>query len=225
MENRPLYSAEITEIIGTPPSWNIRVGGGVLLLVLALLLTGASVIGVPQHNSTPVSIRSTAQPHYLVQPAGTLQLLVEAGQAIQPGQALARVATDTVRAPFAGTLQLLHLAGTPVSPGDTLGMLVPLHNAYQFSGRLDIGQVAELRRNNAFPIQVLLDSRTETSLHLQGRLGYVNPVVRNGQVSYTGQLDSASNTALAQHVATINNLTGTLHLSSRRTPILTRLFN
>lgn len=229
MENRPLYSAEITEIIGTPPRWILRAGGGLLLVVLLVVGTLASTVRIAEQHASPLRITGVTRPYYLRQPAaGGLRTLVASGQVVAQGQLLAQRPLDPasqVPAPFGGTVYYEDLAGAPARPDDTLAMLVPLANTYRFSGKVALAQVPELRRSQLLQIQVPLDSRLSSSLTLHGHLHYLNPVVHDGQVSYSGQLDSLSEVALSQQAATITDLRGTLFVRSPSRPVLQRLLH
>lgn len=228
MENRPLYSAEITEIIGTPPRWIIRTGGGLLLLVFLGFIALGTVIRLPEHSSSPVRLSGTTKPFYLTQATGPARPVVASGQRVARGQLLLGAGPDTlgrVRAPFAGTLLLAGPAAGALSPGDTLGVLLPLHNTYRFSGRVELGRAGSLARRPTLPIQVALGDRPEGALVLQGRLGYLNPIVRHGQVAYVGQLDSLSNLLLARELAAVTEVDGTLLLRGTRQPMLQSLFH
>ena len=227
VENRPLYSAEITEIIGTPPRWILRAGGGLLLVVLLVVGTLASTVRIAEQHTSPVRITGVTRPYYLRQPTlGGVRPLVASGQVVALGQVLAQRPHDPasrVLAPFGGTVYYEDLAGAPALPGDTLAMLVPLANTYRFRGKVLLAQVPALRRGQLLQIQVPLDSRMGSSLALHGRLRYLNPVVRDGQVSYSGRLDSLSEALLSQQAATITDLRGTLLVRSPSRPVLQRL--
>lgn len=223
MENRPLYSAEITEIIGTPPRWILRAGGGLLLLALVVLVGLAATIRLPEPNRSALRISSSVPPYYLRQGAQTP--VAAAGQLIRRGQPLAISTPDSapVAAPFTGRLLLLPAAEAATQTGDTLGVLLPANNAYQFSGRIDLGHLRELQRLGSLPIEVPLDDQADNSLRLRGHLRYLSPEVRGGTVAYVGQLDSASSTTLARHFTGLTNLEGCLLLRSHSAPILQRL--
>lgn len=228
MENRPLYSAEITELIGTPPRWIMRAGSGLLLGALATVVGLASVLRIPDQSVTPLVIKGDTQPYYLVQTAsGQRRRLVASSKLVRRGQPLMCPGLDpdtaTVRAPFAGTFYADGPAGARRAAGDTLGLLVPLTNAYRFSGQLELERVAELRRGRALRIQVPLAGQFG-SLVLQGTLGYLKPTVRSGRVAYVGYLDSLSSATLARRLAPITRLEGRLLLSSNQKPVLRRLF-
>ncbi len=228
MENRPTYSAEITEIIGTPPRWIIRTGGGLLLLVFLGFIGLGTVIRLPEPSSSPVRLSGTTKPYYLTQATGAARPVVASGQQVTRGQLLLDAAHDTagrVRAPFAGTLLLAGPAAGLLSPGDTLGVLLPLRNTYRFSGKVDLARAASLARRPTLPIQVALGDRPEDALVLQGRLGYLNPIVRHGQVTYVGQLDSLSNLLLSKQLASVTEVDGTLLLRGARRPMLQSLFH
>lgn len=227
MENRPLYSAEITELIGTPPRWIMRAGSGLLLGALVTVVCIASVLRIPDQSVTPLVIRGTTQPYYLVQTASGQRRLVASSKLVRRGQPLMcpglNPDTATVRAPFAGTFYADGPAGAGRGAGDTLGLLVPLTNAYRFSGQLKLERVAELRRGKGLRIQVPLAGQFG-SLVLQGTLGYLKPTVRSGRVAYVGYLDSLSSATLTRRLAPITYLEGRLLLSSNQKPILRRLF-
>ncbi|RSK37524.1 hypothetical protein [Hymenobacter metallilatus] len=224
MENRPLYSAEISEIIGTPPRWMMRVGSGLLLLALVAGVALASVVEVPEQHHAAVRISGITAPYYLRQSAGGLRLLVASGQPVQQGQRLAGSLQDSslaIRAPFRGTFY----AEVPgQTANDTLGVLVPAATAYRFTGRVAPEQLRELRSHGRQQLQVALDEQADSHLLLHGQLHYINPVVRNGQVTYVGRLDSASNAQVARQFAGLNSLEGTLLVSSTHKPVLQRLF-
>lgn len=224
MENRPIYSAEISEIIGTPPRWIMRVGSGLLLLALVAGVALASVVKVPEQHHAAVRISGTTAPYYLRQSAGALRLLVVAGQPVMQGQRLAVSRTDSglaIQAPFRGTFYA-EVPGQVDS--DTLGVLVPAATAYRFTGRVAPAQLRELRRHGRQQLQVALDEQADSHLLLHGQLQYINPVVRNGQVTYVGRLDSASNALVARQFTGLNSLEGTLLVSSTHKPVLQRLF-
>ncbi|OGX90170.1 hypothetical protein [Hymenobacter coccineus] len=226
MENRPLYSAEITEIIGTPPWWIIRAGGGVLLVVFVACLSLASVVQVPEQSNAPVFISGTTSPYYVRQIAGGARPAAASGQIVELGQLLVRGPLDDasgIRAPFAGRLRLQRLPAA-ASPGDTIGLLVPLRNAYRFNGVLDLAQASTLSNDQALTIRVTMSDHPDSYLSLSGYLGYVSPVVRQGHVACVGQLDSLSNVLLARYSSAITNLEGTLLLTSKRKPLLQSLF-
>jgi len=224
MENRPVYSADIAEIIGTPPRWIMRSGGGLLLLLLLAFAGLAARVSIPEQNSLPVRVSGLTQPHYLLQRPGGAQLLVAAGQRVQLGQPLGSAADE--RAPFAGTVFYAAPTGVVRSVGDTLGLVVPLINTYRFSGQLVVEQLPELHAHaEALQVQVPLPGQADGQLLLRGRLSYLDPVVRGGTVRYNGQLDSSSSAAVAQHFAAITSLEGTLLLRQRPQPILQRLLH
>lgn len=230
MENRPLYSAEITDIIGTPPRWIVRAGGG---LLLALLLGAVAVAGglrLPKHHGYLVRLRGAVAPYYLRQTAGRLQPAVATGRVARQGRCLARAGradrADTagaVRAPFAGTFFAAGLAEAAIQPGDTLGLLVPLANTFRFSGRMALEQLAGLRQAGTLTIEVPLAGHADRPLVLHGQLSYLDPTVRGGLATYQGHLDSASNVALARQLPAITQLTGTLLISSTPQTVLHRL--
>ena len=225
MENRPVYSAEIAEIIGTPPQWLPRVGSGLLLLLLLLLLGAAAAVKIPESSESAVRISGTIAPYYLV--AGRAgRPLIASGQVVAVGQRLARRAPDStgyLRAPFRGTL-FYEPAAAAAQPGDTIGLLVPVANTYRFNGQMLPGQIDELRQQPTLELAVPLDDSAERSLALRGRLGYVTPMVRHGLVAYTGQLDSASSALLGRHLVAITTLDGTLLVARRRQSLLRRFF-
>ena len=225
MENRPLYSAEITDIIGTPPRWIARVGSGLLLALLLGVVTVAGGLRLPERHSYPVLLRGAVAPYYLRQTAGHLQLALVMGR-VGPGRYLARAGrADTVgavRAPFAGTFFAAGLAAA-TRPGDTLGLLVPLANTFRFSGRMAMEQLAGLRRAGTLIIEVPLAGRVDQTLVLYGRLSYLDPTVHGGLATYQGYLDSVSNVALARQLPALTQLTGTLLLSSPPQTVLHRL--
>jgi len=74
MTDRPLFSAEINEIIGHPPHWVNRVGGTFLLLIIAGFVLVSAVIVVPKQYILPVVLYGQAKHEYLVK--GT----IDAGQ-------------------------------------------------------------------------------------------------------------------------------------------------
>lgn len=190
MENLPLYSAEITEIIGTPPRWILRVGGGLLLaLVLGFGALAASV-SIPEQSPAPVRLRGAIQPYYLRQSTTNGRLVVAAGQVVRQGQVLRHTTLDSAadeRAPFAGTIFYEESAASTAHPGDTLGLLAPLANTYRFSGRLAVGRLPELRAQaGTLRLEVPLEARNASSLVLSGRLTYLDPVVRHSTVTYNG---------------------------------------
>ncbi len=221
-----MYSAEITDIIGTPPRWIVRAGGG---LLLALLLGAVAVAGglrLPQRHGYPVLLRGAVAPYYLRQTAEQLQPALATGR-VEQGRYLARTGrADTpgaVRAPFAGRFFAAGLAAAATRPGDTLGLLVPLANTFRFSGRMALEQLAGLRQAGTFTIEVPLAGRADRPLVLRGRLSYLDPTVRGGLATYQGHLDSLSNVALARQLPAITQLTGTLLLSSPPQTVLHRL--
>lgn len=227
MENRPLYSAEITDIIGTPPRWIVRAGGG---LLLALLLGAVAVAGglrLPEHHGYQVLLRGAVAPYYLRQTAGRLQPALATGRVARQGRCLARAGradtTGAVRAPFAGTFFAAGLAEAATRPGDTLGLLVPLANTFRFSGRMALEQLAGLRQAGTLTIEVPLAGHADRPLVLHGQLSYLDPTVRGGLATYQGHLDSASNVALARQLPAITQLTGTLLISSTPQTVLHRL--
>jgi hypothetical protein len=229
MENRPLYSAEIAEIIGTPPRWILRAGGG-LLLALVLGFGGlAASISIPKQSTAPVRLRAATPPYYLRQDAAHGPLLVAAGQAVRPGQVLRHAAPGAAtdeRAPFAGTLFYEAPTSGAAQPGDTLGLLAPLATAYRFSGRLAVGCLPELRAQaRALRLEVPFETADASSLVLTGQLTYLDPVVRQGAVTYNGQLDARSSAALARHFAALTTLDGNLLLPQPARPVLQRLLN
>ena len=227
MENRPLYSAEITDIIGTPPRWIVRAGGG---LLLALLLGAVAVAGglrLPERHGYPVLLKGALAPYYLRQTTSRLQPALVTGRVAQLGGYLALAGrgdtSGAVRAPFAGTFFAAGLAEAATQPGDTLGLLVPLANTYRFSGRMALEQLAGLRRTGTFTIEVPLAGHADQPLVLHGQLGYLDPTMRGGVASYQGHLDSISNVALARQLPAITQLTGTLLTSSAPQTVLHRL--
>ena len=225
-----MYSAEITEIIGTPPRWILRAGGGLLLAVLLVVGTLASTIRTAEQHPSAVRIVGVTQPYYLRQPAtGGLRPLVASGQVVAQGQRLALgtdSATRPVLAPFKGTVHYDEqaLAGG-ARPGDTLALLVPLATTYRFSGQVPLSQVAALRQSQLLQIQVPLDGRLGNGLALHGRVRYLSPVVHAGLVRYSGQLDGPSEVALGQQAATITDLRGTLLVRGASRPVLQRLLH
>lgn len=226
METPPLYSAEITELIGTPPRWLTRAGGGLLLLALLVAFTLAAVVRVPDNRVLPLVIRGSVVPYYVVPTVGTnWQRQVQPGQVVNQGQELAASRADTVRmrAPFAGVFFAAGPVRASGTTSDTVGILVPLATAYRFSGQVAAEQVAELRRMPELRIEVPL-AGPSGSLHLRGKLGYLNPAVRAGQVSYVGYLDSLSGVALAQQLVPSARLDGRLLLSRRHPSVLQRLW-
>ncbi len=229
MENRPLYSAEIAEIIGTPPRWILRAGGG-LLLALVLGFGGlAASISIPKPSTALVRLRAVTPPYYLRQDAARGPLLVAAGQAVRPGQVLRHAAANPAadeRAPFAGTLFYNAPGPGAGQPGDTLGLLAPLATAYRFSGRLAVGHLPELRAQAGdLRLEVPLETADASSLVLTGQLTYLDPVVHQGAVTYHGQLDARSSAALARHFTALTSLDGTLLLRQPARPVLQRLLN
>lgn len=229
MEKPPLYSAEIAEIIGTPPRWLLRVGGG-LLLALVLGFGGlAASISIPQQNAAPVRLRGLVQPYYLRQATASGVPVVAAGQVVRQGQVLRHSALGPAadeRAPFAGTLFYEAPTAGTAHPGDTLGLLAPLANTYRFSGQLPVGRLPELRlQARALRLEVPLESADASSLVLTGLLTYLDPVVRHGTITYNGQLDGPSSAALARHFAALTTLDGTLLLRQPTRPVLQRLLN
>jgi hypothetical protein len=228
MEKPPLYSAEIAEIIGTPPRWILRVGGG-LLLALVLGFGGlAASISIPQQNAAPVRLRGQVQPYYLRQGAASGLPVVAAGQLVRQGQVLRHSALGPAadeRAPFAGTL-FYEAPAAGAHPGDTLGLLAPLANTYRFSGQLPVGRLPELRlQARALRLEVPLETPDASSLVLTGQLTYLDPVVRHGTITYNGQLDGPSSAALARHFAALTTLDGSLLLRQPTRPVLQRLLN
>lgn len=228
MENRPIYSAEISEIIGTPPRWIMRVGGGLLLLSLVAGVALASVVEVPEQHHAAVRISGTTAPYYLRQPAGGLRLLVTSGRPVRKGQPLAQGLADSslsISAPFEGAFYTeVHPQLPEPATGDTLGVLVPAATAYRFTGRVAPEQLRELRSHGRQLLRVPLNQQATSHLLLHGQLQYINPVVRDGQVTYVGQLDSASTVRLARQFAGLSSLEGTLLVSSTHQPVLQRLF-
>lgn len=228
MENRPLYSAEITDIIGTPPRWIVRAGGGLLLGLLLGVVALAGSLRLPERHSYPVVLRGTVPPYYLRQAGGRLRAAIASGQVVRQGQVLAHTGhpADTaaaVRAPFAGTFFTASPAGAAAQPGDTLGLLVPLVNAYRFGGRVALGQLAELRQAAPLTIEVPVAGQAGQPLALHGRLSYLDPTVRNGQATYVGHLDSLSALALTRQLAPLTQLSGTLLVSGPPHTVLHRL--
>jgi hypothetical protein len=222
MDNRPLYSAEITEIIGTPPRWIMRAGGGLLLGGLLGLAALASTVRLPEQSTAPLLIRGTVPPYYLRQTAGLLRPAVASGQVVQQGQLLAQGRLDPgqqVRAPFTGIL--FYDAGA-AHAGDTLGLLTPLANTYRFSGQVALGRVPALRSLPALQIEVPLDDHLG-SLTLRGHLAYIRPDVRGGLVGFAGQLDSLSSLTRGRRAAALATLPGQLLLSSPGKPLAQRL--
>ncbi len=222
MDNRPLYSAEITEIIGTPPRWIMRAGGGLLLGGLLALAALASTVPLPEQNTAPLLIRGTVPPYYLRQTTDQLRPVVASGQVVQQGQLLAQGLRDPqqqVRAPFAG---VLFYDASAARAGDTLGLLTPLATTYRFSGQVALGQVPALRRLSALQIEVPLDDHLG-SLTLRGHLAYLRPDVHGGLVGFAGQLDSASSLVLGRRAAALATLPGQLLLSSPGKPLTQRL--
>jgi len=229
MENHPIYSAEITEIIGTPPRWIMRAGGG-LLLVLLLGFVGLSAsVTIPEQTLLPVRLSGTTQPYYLRQGPTGGQLVVAAGQLVRQGQPLLHHPLNSAadeRAPFTGTVFYEDPTRVSRRAGDTLGLLAPLNNTYRFSGQISVGHIRELRAHAAtLQVEVPLNDQADGSLLLNGRLSYINPVVRQGTVTYHGQLDSLSSVALAQHFTALTTLEGALLLRQHSRPILRRLLN
>ncbi|HEX8328336.1 MAG TPA: hypothetical protein VF629_12400 [Hymenobacter sp.] len=226
MEKSPLYSAEITEIIGTPPRWIMRVGGGLLLgLVLGFGALAAS-ISIPEQNVLAVRLRNATPPYYLRPGLANGQPAVPAGQVVRRGQPLLHYPLNPAadeRAPFTGTLLYEDLAAGSRRAGDTLGLLVPLATAYRFSGRLAVGRLPELRAAGELRLEVPLAGRTTSLLALRGHLTYLDPAVHEGTVTYNGQLDSLSGVALARHFTGLTALDGTLLLPQPARPILQRL--
>ena len=227
MEKPPLYSAEIAEIIGTPPRWILRVGGG-LLLALVLGFGGlAASISIPRQNAAPVHLRGAVAPYYLRQQAASGPVVVAAGQMVRQGQVLRRSALGPAadeRAPFAGTLFYEAMAPGTARPGDTLGLLAPLANTYRFSGQLAVARLPELRAQaRALRLEVPFESADASALVLTGQLTYLDPVVRHGAITYNGQLDGPSSAALARHFAALTTLDGTLLLHQPDRPVLQRL--
>jgi hypothetical protein len=229
MENRPVYSAEITEIIGTPPRWILQAGGGLLLALLLGFGALAASVSIPEQSPAPARLRGTIQPYYLRQSNTSSRPTVATGQVVRQGQVLRHATFDSAadeRAPFAGTLFYEELAADTAHPGDTLGLLVPLANTYRFSGQLAVGRLPELRAQaGALRLEVPLEARDVNSLVLSGRLTYINPIVRHGTVTYNGQLDRRSSAALTRHFAALTTLDGTLLLRQPAQPILQRLLS
>ena len=227
MENSPLYSAEITEIIGTPPRWIMRVGGGLLLGLVLGFGTLAASISIPEQNVIAVRLRSTTPPYYLRQGMAGVRPAVPTGRVVREGQPLLHYPLNPAAdecAPFTGTLLYEDLAASPRHAGDTLGLLAPLTNTYRFSGRLAVGRLPELRAAaGGLHLEVPLDGRTTSLLALRGHLTYLDPVVHQGTVTYNGQLDSLSSVALARHFSDLTALDGTLLLPQPSRPILRRL--
>ena len=227
MENRPLYSADIVEIIGSPPRWLLRAGSGLLLgAVLAILLV-LMLVKVPEQSGSAVLLSSTTPPYYLTQLAVGQRLLVTSGQQVAQGQLLMQPLTQQglgTPAPFSGTL---YYAGSGVAgqPGDTLAVLVPLHNTYRFRGRAELGYLSELRRSRSLQLQVPLDGQHRDLLLLTGSLSYVSPVLRGDQVAYTGLLDSASCASLSRHAAAVASMPATLRTTAGQQPLLQRIFH
>lgn len=229
METPPLYSAEITEIIGTPPRWILRAGGGLLLALVLGFGTLAASVSIPEQSPAPVRLRGVIQPYYLRQSTTNNRLVVAAGQTVRQNQVLRHSTLGSAadeRAPFAGTVFYEVSAASTAHPGDTLGLLAPLVNTYRFSGRLAVGRLPELRAQaGTLCLEVPLEARNASSLVLSGRLTYLDPVVRRGTVTYNGQLDRRSSAALTQHFAAFTTLDGTLLLRQPAQPILQRLLN
>jgi len=225
MENHPIYSAEITEIIGTPPRWIMRVGSGLLLLLLLVFIGLSNSIAIPETSYSNITIRAATQPYYVTQ-AMASRVVVAPGQVVEQGQPLARSAADTaicLRAPFRGTI--FYEGPTKAQPGDTLAVLVPLATTYGFSGKVAVSQLSQLQHRGEVELAVPLADRSESSLSLKGRLSYVNPVVHNGTATYKGHLDSASAAVLAHQLAFATSLDGTLLVSRRHQTLLNRIFN
>jgi hypothetical protein len=224
MENRPLFSAEITDIIGTPPRWIVRAGGGRLLGLLLGVAALASSIALPEHHSYPLVLKGEVAPYYLRQSANQLRPLLASGSVVTKGHYLTNASpTDTIgglRAPFTGTY--FSAAPTTVIPGDTLGLLVPLTNTYRFSGRIALGQLTALRQAPALVLEVPLEG-TDQALVLHGHLSYIAPAVHNGQVTYIGLLDSSSNQLLAHRLVAITQLNGLLQVSGAPKTVVQRL--
>ena len=228
MENQSNYSVEITDLIGTTPKWVLRAGSGLLLLLLILALGLASVVSIPEQNSSTVFLRASTPAYYVRQVSESMQLLVLSGQRVQRGQCVARGMTPVrvcVYAPFSGTLYYEDKADNSRRVGDTLALVVPLATSYQFHGQLPLAWVQVLQKQPRIAIEVPLYNQLTSVLVLRGHLRYVKPVMQHGELSYQGELDSASSVALRQHFAAITQLEGTLLLSSQRAPLLRRLFN
>jgi hypothetical protein len=229
MENHPIYSAEITEIIGTPPRWIMRAGGGVLLLLLLGFVGLSASISIPEQTALRLRLNGTIQPYFLRQGPTSAQPVVAAGQLVRQGQLLLHHPLDPAadeRAPFTGTVFYEDLARPARRAGDTLGLLAPLTNTYRFSGRISVGRIRELQTHAAnLQVEVPLNDQADGSLLLNGRLSYINPVVHQGTVTYHGQLDSLSSVALARHFTAITTLEGALLLRQHSRPILRRLLN
>jgi hypothetical protein len=226
-EHPPVYSAEITEIIGIPPRWIVRGGGSLLLAIFMTCLFVASVIRVPKQHSSPVTLHGATRPYYLRQIVTGARWAVGVGSIIKKGQALLQGGnseTTLISAPFAGQLMLQSQLYS-ASPGDTIGMLIPLNNTYRFTGTIDLGQTKQLSSRMGFPIEVTLSKRTQEKMVLYGRLGYITPTIQNGHVTYVGELDSSSNAMLSQRLLVAADVPGMLVFTTVGKPLLQSLFH
>jgi multidrug efflux pump subunit AcrA (membrane-fusion protein) len=186
---KQVHSDDIQEIIGAPPSWLLKWGISILLMILLILLSLSTIISYPDVINTQLKIRSVQQPVTVSAPhkGRLLKVLTRNSDIIKEKQALAIVATteglDTLLATSHGTLSYLGIVheGMQIDPAQPI--FTVSDDCADFFGELIILQSSVAKVQPGQQVIVKLRSYPYQEYGaLGGRIKYITEDLRNNSL-------------------------------------------
>ena len=183
-------------------------------LLLAAFVCWALIARVERSLSVPATLLEPGQRHAVQAPlsGNVVELMAEIGDAVAPGQAIARLQPDPELIPDADARRLIELleargAGTEAAPrgrpsGGEGSLVVSAHGGRLASHRLELGKrvaagspIAQIRTGNAGPWQALAfvtpadAGRFRPGMHAQVRIA---PPGSGAALSFHGEISEVS---------------------------------
>ncbi|MFD2284985.1 hypothetical protein GJU39_17435 [Pedobacter petrophilus] len=224
-----IYSAEIKEIVGEPPKWLLKSGGGSLLLLLFMLGGLSAFTRYPEKEIIPVHIYRGQNAFIISKKYCVKKFLKASGTQVKKGEAIAqadsKALNQTITAPFAGKLFYDEDALTNPSKPDTLALLVSSEGPFKFKGKIGTEYAHLLTTAKATSFKIAINNQVVKDLALYGKLNGFGPLKSGNTLAFTGTIEPASGKIIDDNYLAIQNLEGKLTLILDNKTILSRILN
>jgi hypothetical protein len=139
-----LTNNEVKDILGTPPKWILRWGNLILLLIIAILITGTTFIKHPQMVSGTVEIKPRLKNVAVTIPVNSIidTVFVKDGASVKQGEDLVKYKlenqTYTVIAAVSGQISVEQILtkNTEIGQENTIINVYPSNQSYIVTGIL-----------------------------------------------------------------------------------------